>query len=91
MAGANPTIPSSAVGQRSSHVWEREANDWYVEPPWTAERLFATPVFSTVMTILDPACGMGTIVEAACAAEASLPPPRGLPHEARGPAGAGNR
>ena len=51
---------------KNAHTWSREANDWYVEPAWTAARLFETPIFSRGMTILDPACGMGTIVESAC-------------------------
>ncbi|SDQ99105.1 hypothetical protein SAMN05519103_00329 [Rhizobiales bacterium GAS113] len=51
--------------KRESHMWEREANDHYVEPAWCSERLFELPLFRPGMMILDPACGFGTIVESA--------------------------
>lgn len=51
--------------KRESHLWERETNDRYVEPAWVSERLFATRGFTRGMTVLDPACGFGTIVEEA--------------------------
>jgi hypothetical protein len=43
-----------------AHLWDRHPDDWYVEPPWCSERLFEAEVFTG--NILDPACGMGTIV-----------------------------
>jgi hypothetical protein len=54
--------------KRESHLWEREANDHYVEPAWCSERLFEIESFGRDTAILDPACGFGTIVEAARAA-----------------------
>lgn len=42
------------------------ASDWYVEPTWISERLFAVEQFQG--TIFDPACGMGRILDAAKAA-----------------------
>lgn len=49
--------------KRESHLWTRDANDWYVEPSWTSARLFEAESF--VGGIWDPACGCGTIVRAA--------------------------
>ena len=49
--------------KRKSSLWAREANDWYVEPPWVSERLFHVETFYG--TICDPACGSGNIVAAA--------------------------
>ncbi len=49
--------------KRDSHIWARDPHDWYVEPAWTSERLFEVERFSG--TVLDPACGLGTIVKAA--------------------------
>jgi hypothetical protein len=63
---------SSLVGlephkrQRNSHIFERAANDLYVEPPWCSERLFAVETFPGV--IWDPCCGTGTIIKSARAA-----------------------
>lgn len=49
-----------------AHIWDREANDHYVEPRWCSERLFQVEPFEGV--IWDPACGFGTICESAFAA-----------------------
>jgi hypothetical protein len=49
--------------KRESHLWARDPHDFYVEPSWLSERLFAAVPFIT--EILDPACGCGRIVEAA--------------------------
>jgi len=48
---------------RNSHVWDRQATDWYVEPEWCSERLFDEEEFDGA--IHDPAAGMGRIVMAA--------------------------
>lgn len=53
----------AALREQRSHVWARDPDDWYVEPAWTAERLFQVEPF--VGRIWDPACGIGTIVKAA--------------------------
>jgi hypothetical protein len=56
--------------KRESHLWERDPNDWYVEPEWCSERLFAMArewgwgLFS----VWDPAAGCGRIVRSALAA-----------------------
>lgn len=43
-----------------AHVWDREANEHYVEPEWCSERLFAEESFRD--NIWDPCCGFGRIV-----------------------------
>jgi len=48
---------------RNSHVFERHANDWYVEPSWCVERLIDWEGFHD--GIHDPAAGIGAIVKAA--------------------------
>jgi hypothetical protein len=45
---------------------KRDKDDFYVEPSWCSERLFAVERFEGL--ILDPACGSGRIVKAARAA-----------------------
>lgn len=52
--------------KRESHLWARDPGDWYVEPRWCSERLFEQIPF--VQEVIDPACGMGRIVESARAA-----------------------
>lgn len=47
----------------NARVWQREEHDHYVEEPWCSMRLFQEESFSG--SILDPACGFGTIVKAA--------------------------
>lgn len=53
--------------KRESSMWEREANDWYVEPEWCSARLFEEERFEG--RVHDPACGMGNIVKSARAAD----------------------
>lgn len=53
---------------RAAHAWEREELDHYVEPTWIWERLFARASFRPGMSMLDPACGFGRSVDAACRA-----------------------
>jgi hypothetical protein len=48
---------------RRSHIWERESDEHYVEPPWCSERLFDVERFRG--PVHDPCCGFGTIPEAA--------------------------
>lgn len=52
-----------AVKKLDAHVWEREANEHYVEPEWCSRRLLQEEDF--VGEIYDPCCGFGTIVKAA--------------------------
>ena len=51
---------------RHSHIHDRVPNNYYREPPWPSERLFAHEKFPG--TIWDPCCGSGTIPKAAMAA-----------------------
>lgn len=44
----------------NAHVWEREANEHYVEPAWCSARLFQEESFEG--GIYDPCCGFGTVV-----------------------------
>ena len=57
------TIAEGAIKKLDAHVWEREANEHYVEPEWCSERLFAEEDF--LGGILDPCCGFGRIVQGA--------------------------
>jgi hypothetical protein len=47
----------------NAHVWRKDAHGFYVEPHWVDERLFAVESF--VGTVVDRACGLGRIPEAA--------------------------
>ena len=51
---------------RRSHIFDRDDDDFYVEPAWCSERLFAVEPFAGL--IWDPAAGSGTIPRAARAA-----------------------
>lgn len=44
-----------------SGKWARDPLDWYVEPSWTSARLFEQERFESF--VIDPACGLGTIIE----------------------------
>ena len=45
---------------RKSHIFAKEANNHYVEPEWVSRRLFEVERFEG--SIVDPACGWGTVV-----------------------------
>jgi len=47
----------------AAHIWTKDPDGFYIEPQWVDERLFEVEPF--VGTIMDPACGTGTVVEAA--------------------------
>lgn len=49
--------------KRESHLWERDAHDWYMEPEWVSTRLFEAERFEG--RVWDPACGVGRIVQSA--------------------------
>ena len=51
---------------RQSHIFDRDDDDFYVEPAWCSARLFAVETFTG--PIWDPAAGLGTIPRAARAA-----------------------
>ena len=52
--------------RRRSHIFDRDHHDFYVEPAWCSERLFAVEPFAGL--IWDPAAGSGRIPRAARAA-----------------------
>lgn len=58
-----PPELSGTIPNKNAHLWARHPEDYYCEPEWTSERLFAAVEFSG--TIVDPACGSGRIVRAA--------------------------
>lgn len=49
--------------KKEAHIWERDPNDWYVEPKECSLALFDTEIFSGA--VWDPACGIGRVVESA--------------------------
>jgi hypothetical protein len=49
--------------EKDAHLWDRDPDDWYVEPLWTSRALFAAESFDGV--ICDPCCGMGRILDMA--------------------------
>jgi len=51
---------------KSAHVWDRDPDDWYVEPEWCSARLFDEEQFTG--PVWDPSCGLGRVVEQARAA-----------------------
>lgn len=51
----------------ASHIWQREQHEHYVEPAWCSQRLFEEEEFNG--PIFDPACGFGTILKSAVAAD----------------------
>jgi hypothetical protein len=57
------SITEGAAKKLDAHVWEREANEHYVEPHWCSERLFQEEKFNG--PIWDPCCGFGRIPTAA--------------------------
>jgi hypothetical protein len=59
-------LPAKGKRPRRSHIFDRDDHDFYVEPAWCSERLFAVEPF--VGLIWDPAAGSGTIPRAARAA-----------------------
>lgn len=47
---------------KQAHLWDRDPLDWYVEPAWCSERLFAAEEFTG--QVWDPCAGTGRIVVA---------------------------
>jgi hypothetical protein len=54
------TVAEGAIKKLDAHVWEREADEHYVEPSWCSRRLFDVEEFND--QVWDPCCGFGTIV-----------------------------
>lgn len=53
-------IVTGAKKKLDAHIWQREANEHYVEPKWCSTRLFAEEAFEG--GVYDPCCGFGTII-----------------------------
>jgi len=53
-------LRSPPLRKRQSHLWNRDELDWYVEPEWVSQRLFAVEPFNSL--IWDPCAGTGRIV-----------------------------
>lgn len=47
----------------NARIWNRADDEWYLEPHWCSERLFAEERFQG--SIYDPTCGTGRVVIAA--------------------------
>lgn len=58
-----PTKSRALHRQRRNKKWKRHPDDWYVEPMWVNERLFAVEQFEG--RIWDPAAGLRRILLAA--------------------------
>lgn len=52
--------------RKDAKLWDRQPDDWYVEPQWVSSRLFDVEPFGG--EIWDPACGGGNIITAALCA-----------------------
>jgi len=58
----------SLMRERKSHIYERDPDDWYLEPHWVSERLFEVETFDRNSALLDPCTGSGRIANMAKAA-----------------------
>lgn len=59
MTGENRPAPRQKRGNPRGSGYERNADDWYVEPPWIVRGLLAAETFTG--SVWDPCCGRGTI------------------------------
>ena len=50
--------------RKNAHLWARDPDDFYVEPCWADDALFASVAFPG-RVIVDPCCGTGRILDAA--------------------------
>lgn len=55
---------------KAAHTWEREPDNWYVEPEWVTEELCRAESF-TGRTV-DPCAGMGNTIKGAAAAGVTI-------------------
>ena len=58
--------------ERKSHIFEKEANEHYVEQEWVGRRLFEVETFTG--EVCDPCCGFGNMMEGARAAGLEVRP-----------------
>ena len=57
------TTDTTLAREKNAHLWARHPDDWYVEPAWCNDALFAKINF--IGTVVDPCCGSGTTLLAA--------------------------
>jgi hypothetical protein len=62
------TTGGSDRRRRESYIFVRDPDDFYLEPHWCSERLFAVEEFNRSSALLDPCTGTGRIADAARAA-----------------------
>lgn len=58
--------PLGPIAKLDAHIFQRDAEDFYIDEPWISRALFAQEPFRG--PIYDPACGTGNILAAASAA-----------------------
>jgi hypothetical protein len=51
--------------RRNSHIFDRDRDDFYLEPRWVSQRLFDVEGFDRRAPLLDPCTGTGRIADAA--------------------------
>jgi len=56
-------VKKTTIAKLDAYLWKRDPDDWYVEPSWVCDSLFAAEEFEG--TICDPACGLGRVLDAA--------------------------
>lgn len=61
-------MSEETAGRRAeaSHIWDKQAEEWYVEPSWLSRRLFEEERFEG--DVCDPCCGGGNMLDGAEAA-----------------------
>lgn len=52
--------------RKEAHLWARDPDDWYIEPDWSDDALFAAVHFHGL--VVDPCCGSGRVLDAAARA-----------------------
>jgi|SRR5712671_2304201 len=63
LARSSAAIAGQPARKRNSHIWAHEPHDFYIEPQWCSQWLFAVERFQG--KIWDPACGTGRVADAA--------------------------
>lgn len=53
----------ASLAEKKAHLWDREPDQWYVEPPWVSRCLCEAEDFAGV--VVDPFAGMGNVREGA--------------------------
>jgi hypothetical protein len=58
----NTPIEQAGKRRLNAHIFEREINDWYVEPKWCTSRLIDAIDIGLDGITVDPSCGGGNVV-----------------------------